>query len=100
MIFLALIIFLNNSIISFNFSSLFSIIITPFIRDVIILIMFDLMIQKKRKGLRKINNISDVEKYLDTRIIKLESNKKSTPKSAKKKTYENLYLVFIIAQEC
>ena len=27
-------------------------------------------------------------------------NKKSTPKSAKKKNYENLYLVFIIAQEC
>jgi hypothetical protein len=39
--------------------------------------MFELMIQKKRKGLRKINNISAVEKYLDTRIIKLESNKKA-----------------------
>lgn len=72
-----MIIKLINSIISFNFSSLFSIIITPFTKDVIILIMFELMIQKKRKGLRKINNISAVEKYLDTRIIKLESNKKA-----------------------
>ena len=33
-------------------------------------------------------------------IQKVLYNKKSTPKSAKKKTYENLYLVFIIAQEC
>nr|DAY35581.1 MAG TPA: hypothetical protein [Caudoviricetes sp.] len=50
--FFKIIIKLINSTISFNFSSLFSIIITPFIKDVIILIMFDLMIQKKRKEAR------------------------------------------------
>ena len=45
-------------------------------------------------------NIKNLSNLIESRKENWKVNKKSTPKSAKKKTYENLYLVFIIAQEC
>ena len=45
-------------------------------------------------------NVKNLSNLIESRKENWKINKKSTPKSAKKKTYENLYLVFIIAQEC
>ena len=45
-------------------------------------------------------NVKNLSNLIESRKENWKANKKSTPKSAKKKTYENLYLVFIIAQEC
>ena len=45
-------------------------------------------------------NVKNLSNLIESRKENWKINKKSTPKSAKKKNYENLYLVFIIAQEC
>ena len=68
--FFKIIIKLINSAISFNFSSLFSIIITPFVKDVIILIMIELQFKRK---LRRCE--SGEMTFLERNITKLRITK-------------------------
>ncbi len=71
-----MIIRLINSIISFNFSSLFSIIITPFTKDVIILIMIGKQ-NKLQKNIER-GGVRCTERAGDIKIIaEKEKNEKT-----------------------